>query len=113
MPVQSKLQAVGDWRERQALPQLRTGSSWLAVETGRHEDSDRVDRVRQRCSSSVVDDVDHMDFDCAALEIQWWNYPSLFIQETRCLSDFMTLDVKEVRVLLIIAKKACTAEGGG
>ena len=29
------LQAVGGWRQRQAVAQLRTGSSWLAAETGR------------------------------------------------------------------------------
>ena len=28
------LQAVGGWRQRQAVTQLRTGKSWLAVDTG-------------------------------------------------------------------------------
>ena len=62
------LQAVGGWRQRQAVAQLRTGSSWLAVETGRHNGSERAERVCQRCSSSATDDVEHMVFaDCSAL----------------------------------------------
>ena len=69
------LQAVGGWRQRQAVAQLRTGSSWLAVETGRHQGAARVQRaarVCQRCSSSAIDDVEHMVFDCSALETHRW-----------------------------------------
>ena len=95
------------------MAQLRTGSSWLAVETGRQEGSDRVDRVCQRCSSSAVDDVDHMVFDCAALEVQRWNHPSLFTQESRCLSDFMAQDPTEVAAFVYECKKACMAGGSG
>ena len=75
------LQAVGGWRQRQAMAQLRTGSSWLAVETGRLQgdvEVPRADRVCQRCSSAAIDDADHMVFDCSALESHRWNHPSLF-----------------------------------
>ena len=51
------LQAVGGWKLRQAVAQLRTGLSWLAVETGRHNGSEWAERVCQRCSSSATDDV--------------------------------------------------------
>ena len=107
------LQAVGGWRQRQAVAQLRTGSSWLAVETGRHEGSERVDRVCQRCSSSAVDDIDHMIFDCSALEGCRWNHPSLFAQDTRSLSDFMAQDPTEVAAFVYECKKACAEQGGG
>ena len=53
------LQAVGGWRQRQAVAQLRTGSSWLAEETGRHNGPDRAERVCQWCSSTATDDVEH------------------------------------------------------
>ena len=106
------LQAVGGWRQRQALAQLRTGSSWLAVETGRYQGSERVervDRVCQRCSSSAIDDVEHMVFDCSALETQRWNHPSLFISGSRSLSDFMDQDPTEVAAFVYECKKFCVA----
>ena len=106
------LQAVGGWRQRQALARLRTGSSWMAVETGRYQGSERVervDRVCQRCSSSAIDDVEHMVFDCSALETQRWNHPSLFISGSRSLSDFMDQDPTEVAAFVYECKKFCVA----
>ena len=47
------LQAVGGWRQRKRLAQLRTGSHWLAVESGRRAGAavPRDQRVCQRCGS--------------------------------------------------------------
>ena len=90
------LQAVGGWRQRQAVAQLCTGSSWLAVETGRHNDSERAERVCQRCSSSALDDVEQMVFDCSALESHRWNHPILFTGEPRSFSDFFDQDPREL-----------------
>jgi len=52
------LKAVGGWRQRKALAQLRAGSHWLAVESGRHEGAalHRRQRLGQRCDSGEVDD---------------------------------------------------------
>ena len=75
------LQAVGGWRQHQAMAQLRKGSSWLVVVTGRHNGCERVERGCQRCSSSAIDGVDHMVFDGSALATHRWNHPSLFTQD--------------------------------
>ena len=42
------LQAVGGWRQRKHLAQLRAGSHWLAVETGRYGNA-RVERAQRLC----------------------------------------------------------------
>ena len=106
------LQAVGGWRQRQAVAQLRTGSSWLAVETGRHNGSERAERVCQRCSSSATDDVEHMVFDCSALESHRWNHPSLFTRESRSLTDFFDQDPTELAAFVYECKKSCIARSG-
>ena len=107
------LQAVGGWRQRQAVAQLRTGSSWLAVETGRLQgdvEVPRADRVCQRCSSAAIDDADHMVFDCSALESHRWNHPSLFTTRgSRSMSDFMGQDPTEVAAFVYDCKKSCLA----
>jgi hypothetical protein len=107
------LQAVGGWRQRQAVAQLRTGSSWLAVETGRLQSDvevPRADRVCQRCSSAAIDDAVHMVFDCSALESLRWIHPSLFTTiGSRSLSDFMDQDPTEVAAFVSECKKSCLA----
>ena len=47
------LQAVVGWRQRKYLAQLRTGSHWLAVETGRYGNArvERAQRLCQRCDA--------------------------------------------------------------
>lgn len=107
------LQAVGGWRQRQAVAQLRTGSSWLAVETARRQGDEgvvpREERLCQRCSSAAIDDAEHMVFDCSALEDHRWNHPSLFLRDSRSLSDFMDQDPTEVAAFVYECKKACKA----
>ena len=105
------LQAVGGWRQRQAVAQLRTGSSWLAVETARRHGDEgvvpREARLCQRCSSAAIDDAEHMVFDCSALEDNRWNHPSLFLRDSRSLSEFMDQDPTEVAAFVYECKKAC------
>ena len=90
------LQAVGGWRQRQAVAQLRTGSSWLSMDTERPQDDveiPRADGVCQRCSSAAIDDADHIIIDCSALESHRWNHLSLFTTRgSRSSSDFMDQD---------------------
>ena len=104
------LQAVGGWKQRQRMAQLRTGSHWLAVETERFGASatQREQRTCHRCSSNSVDDEEHMVFDCAALEGQRWNHPSLFSSGSRSLRDFMAQDPTEVAAFVWECHKACT-----
>jgi hypothetical protein len=88
------LKAVGGWRQRKALSQLRTGSHWLAVETGRRAGAavPRDQRVCQRCSSGEVDDEAHMVFRCAALSVQRREHASLFTPWPDSLRSFMGRD---------------------
>ena len=75
------LRAVAGRRQRKAMAQLRAGSHWLGVESGRREGAalPRDQRVCQRCGSGEVDDEAHMVFRCAALSVQRREYASLFI----------------------------------
>ena len=90
----------------QAVAQLRTGSSWLAVGTARRQGDEgvmpREERLCQRCSSAAIDDAEHMVFDCSALE-------GLFLRDSRSLSDFMDQDPTEVAAFVYECKKACKA----
>jgi len=88
------LKAVGGWRQRKALAQLRAGSHWLAVESGRHEGAalHRSQRLCQRCDSGEVDDEAHMVFRCAALSVQRREYASLFSPWPGNLCEFMSRD---------------------
>ena len=85
------LQAVGGWRQRKRLAQLRTGSHWLAVESGRRAGValPRDQRVCQRCNSGEVDDEAHMVFRCAALSMQRREHTSLFTPWPENLRSFM------------------------
>jgi len=88
------LQAVTGRRQRKALAQLRAGSHWLAVESGRREGTalPRDQRVCQRCGSGEVDDEAHMVFRCAALSTQRREYASLILPWPANLREFMSRD---------------------
>lgn len=103
--INPRIFAVAGWRHRQAVAQLRTGLSWLAVETGRHQGSERVDGVCQRCSSSAIDGIDHKIVDCSAFEICWWNLPNSFAYDTMFLIDSTVRDLPEPAASLPSAKK--------
>ena len=89
------LQAVGGWRQRKHLAQLRTGSHWSAVETGRCGNS-RVEQAKsclcQRCDANSVDDVEHMIFDyCVAMDVERQKHQSLFACGQVALEDIIII----------------------
>ena len=88
------LQIVGGWRQRRRLAQLRTGSHWLAVESGRRQGAalPRHQRVCQRCHSGEVDDEAHMVFRCSALSVQRREHARLFAPWPADLRSFMRRD---------------------
>ena len=90
------LKAVGGWRQRKRLTQLRTGSHWLAVEAGRREVAavPRDQRLCRRCRSGEVDDEAHMVFRCAALSVLRREHASLFSPWPENLRSFMGQDPK-------------------
>ena len=83
------LQMVTNWSDRKRLAQLRTGSHWLAEETGRWQGQSREQRVCQRCSCGAIDDAQHMVFDCAAVVAQRMRRPELFVTDNRDLRSFL------------------------
>ena len=106
------LQAVGGWKQRQAVAQLRTGSSWLAVDVVYAQDNvvvPREERVCRRCNGNVVDDAHHMVFDCNSIDVIRWNHPSLFISRSQSLEVFMGQNPVEVAAFVYDCKKTCLA----
>ena len=103
------LQAVGGWRQRKHLAQLRTGSHWLAVETGRYGTArvERAQRLCQRCDANSVDDVEHMIFDCVAMEVERQKHQSLFARGRVALVDFFIQDPTELAAFVHDCCKAC------
>ena len=51
----SDVESVRERRRREALAQLRTGSHWLAEETGRWSRLSREQRICPHCGSGVED----------------------------------------------------------
>ena len=103
------LQAVGGWRQRKHLAQLRTGSHWLAVEKRRFGPRvvSRQERLCERCGANAVDDEEHMLFDCTALEQQRRQHPSLFVRSALPLADFMGQDPTELAAFVYSCYQAC------
>lgn len=78
------------------MAQLRTGSHWLAVETGRWQRLEREQRVCPHCDVAAIEDEAHMLFDCpfyAGLRLQ---YAALFSSGDRNLGSFLSQDPVQV-----------------
>jgi hypothetical protein len=88
------LRAVGGWRQRKRLAQLRTGSHWLGLESGRSGPArlPRDQRICQRCTSGEVDDEGHMVFQCSAFSEQRRRHAHLFSPWPDSLRSFMGRD---------------------
>ena len=74
----STLEHRGRWR---ALAQLRTGSHWLAEETGRWQRQPRDERLCQHCAAAGerhVEDVEHVLLRCQRAAQLREEYPQLF-----------------------------------
>ena len=85
------LRAVRQRSQREALAQLRTGSHWLAEETGRRTNpsTPREQRTCPHCSGGAVEDAAHMVFDCpsyAPLRARW---ADLFEEQPATLYSFL------------------------
>lgn len=86
------LQAVADRPRRMRLAQLRTGSHWLRVETGRWHKLPREERVCSHCNSGAVEDAEHMVFDCSHYAGVRQQFGDLFAVGGRELSGFLSQD---------------------
>jgi len=96
------LTAVADRPRRVRLAQLRTGSHWLRVETGRWQKLERAQRVCPHCGAAAVEDEAHMVFDCALYAGLRQQFADLFTMGDRNLALFLSQD--PVRVAQFIHK---------
>jgi hypothetical protein len=86
------LAAVADRPRRACLAQLRTGSHWLRVETGRWQRLEREQRVCPHCAAGAVEDEMHMIFDCPKYDGVRQQFPALFSSGNRNLGSFLSQD---------------------
>ena len=86
------LTAVADRPRRVRLAQLRTGSHWLKVETGRWQRLERNARVCPHCVSAAVEDEMHMIFDCPRYAGLRQQFADLFPSGDRNLGSFLSQD---------------------
>ena len=84
------LAAVADRPRRVRLAQLRTGSHWLRVETGRWQRLERGQRLCPHCDTGVVEDEMHMVFDCALYTGVRQQFADLFGSGDRNLGSFLS-----------------------
>ena len=77
------LAAVADRPRRARLAQLRTGSHWLRVESGRWQRLERDQRVCSHCVVATVEDESHMVFDCPKYAGLRQQYADLFAVDSR------------------------------
>ena len=70
--------------------QLRTGSHWLRVETGRWQRLERAQRLCPHCDAGVVEDELHMVFDCALYNGVRQQFADLFGSGDKNLGSFLS-----------------------
>ena len=86
------LAAVADRPRRVRLAQLRTGSHWLKLETGRWQKLERAQRICPHCDAAAVEDERHMVFDCALYAGLRQQFADLFTAGDRNLGSFLSQD---------------------
>ena len=84
------LAAVADRPRRERLAQLRTGSHWLRVETGRWQRLERAQRLCPHCDAGIVEDEMHLVFDCALYNGVRQQFADLFSSGDRNLDSFLS-----------------------
>ena len=94
------LAAVADRPRRACLAQLRTGSHWLRVETGRWQRLEREQRVCPHCAAGAVEDEMHMIFYCPKYDGVRRQFPALFSSGDGNLSAFLSQDPTAVAELV-------------
>jgi hypothetical protein len=70
--------AVADRPRRMRLAQLRTGSHWLAEETGRWQQQERAQRVCPHCEGGLLEDAQHLIFYCSRYSVLRHQFDDLF-----------------------------------
>ena len=86
------LAAVADRPRRMRLAQLRTGSHWLRIETGRWQKLERAQRICPNCGAAAVEDEAHMVFDCDLYTGLRLQFADLFTMGDRNLALFLSQD---------------------
>jgi hypothetical protein len=76
--VPAYLTEVDDCRCRKRLTQVRTGSHWFAIETGRFNNVPRELRTCPHCPIGEVETAEHALLRCPAYATVRRNYPSIF-----------------------------------
>ena len=84
------LAAVTDRSRLVRLAQLRTGSHWLRVETGRWQRLEREQRVCPHCDAAAVEDEAHMVFDCPKYAGVRQQCHDLFCSGDRNIGSFLS-----------------------
>ena len=108
------LQAVASRTGRVRLAQMRTGSHWLGVETGRWQRVERQQRLCKRCGCGEVDDEAHMIWKCPALMDQRVAHSELFKTGIDSLASFFDQDQSKLASFLRQCRDECAAvEGWG
>ena len=95
-------QAVGGWHQRKHLAQLPTGSHWLI---GSGDDGSLWEC--QHYDANSVDDVEHMIFDCVAMDVEWQKHHSLFARGRIAFVNICIQDFTELAAFVHDCWKAC------
>ena len=66
------------------LAKFRTGSRYLAIETGRKNRMARDERVCPYCTTGIVEDERHFLFQCPAYDALWCQFKDLFLWFQPC-----------------------------
>lgn len=101
------LQEVPSRAGRRRLAQLRTGSHWLRIETGRWSHEPRERRTCKRCDTGVVDSLGHMIFGCPALEEQRQQQLDLFASGMQSPAEFLQQDSIELALFALRCAERC------
>jgi hypothetical protein len=108
------LQAVASRTNRVRLAQLRSGSHWLGVETGRWARLPREQRCCKRCDEAEIDDASHMIWGCPALIDQRLQHMGLFSDCEATVEAFMQHDPADLAVFVRHCADRCAElEGWG
>ena len=105
------LDQVADRPRLVRLAQLRTGSHWLRVETGRWQELERAQRTCPHCGPAAVEDEEHMALHCPQYSDIRSSFPTLFAEQGGSLYSFLQQDPVEVAsfVWLCHARHAAAA----
>ena len=88
----------------------RIGWQWRRVAMGMHARVERAQRLCQRCDANSVDDVEHMIFDCVAMDVERQKHQSLSARGRVALIDFLIQDPKNWLLLCTIVARLAKSD---